>query len=407
MINEIKIVATAFTCEPNLGSEYEVGWRWSISLGKVANTLVLTRRSSYNNIPASEEIDADFGPSKKIENVTFKALDIPFAEVVLKGRRFMRLHYLIWLFIAMIWIRCNKSHFDFNHHICFVASWFPPFSYFSGLPFIWGPIGTGGALPEWALLGFKARIWNFVTQTSYIFNPLISYIVKRSLLVIPINKHVCSLISGNKAKKFIVFPAIAQETFDDNQIKPEYKALDSATIIYSGRLVPFKLPQLSLRVGEILLNKYPTLNFIMIGENLKDLKSRTTKSLNNLQILEQVPQKTFFEILANSQLLLFPTTEGSGFVALEALSRGIPVVCTDDSGPADFIDSKAGISVKISRSFEETAQSIARACEKILVDKKTWIKYSNAAFKQSHKFTWKNLELALVNEYEELYASLT
>ena len=405
MINRIKIVATAFTCEPGLGSEYEVGWRWSFSLSKVASTLVLTRRSSYNNIPAVEEIDVEFGPSKKIDNVTFKALDIPFAEFFFKGRRFMRLHYLIWLFIVTIWIRRNKKYFDFNHHICFTASWLPPLSYFSGLPFIWGPIGTGSALPTWALLEFQGRIWNFVTQISYSFNPLISFIVKKSLLVIPINKHVYSLISGANAKNSLVYPAIAHEILDSNQRKPVYKSLDCATIIYAGRLIPQKLPELSLRVGQILLQKYPSLNFIMIGENLKNLKSLIKKDIKNLQILEQVPQKTFFEMLSNSQLLLFPTTEGSGFVALEALSRGIPIVCTDNSGPSNFIDNKGGISVKIYKSLEETALNIASACEKILVDEITWLEYSNAAVSQSHKFTWENLELALLHEYEGLYAN--
>ena len=53
----MRIIATAFTCEPNLGSEYEVGWRWALSLGKVANTVALTRRSSYNNIPELEDIE--------------------------------------------------------------------------------------------------------------------------------------------------------------------------------------------------------------------------------------------------------------------------------------------------------------------------------------------------------------
>ena len=42
---------------------------------------------------------------------------------------------------------------------------FPPITFFANLPFIWGPIGSGGPLPKWAInSSLYSFMWQFVTQ---------------------------------------------------------------------------------------------------------------------------------------------------------------------------------------------------------------------------------------------------
>ena len=77
----------------------------------------------------------------------------------------MRIHYILWMLIVSFWIKKNKKNFNINHHICFVSTWFPPTTFFANLPFIWGPIGSGGPLPKWAInSSLYSFIWQFVTQ---------------------------------------------------------------------------------------------------------------------------------------------------------------------------------------------------------------------------------------------------
>ena len=47
----MKILLSAYACEPNKGSEPEVGWRWAITLCKKGNEVyVVTRKNNKINI---------------------------------------------------------------------------------------------------------------------------------------------------------------------------------------------------------------------------------------------------------------------------------------------------------------------------------------------------------------------
>lgn len=396
--NSRVVCAVAFTCQPDLGSEYEVGWRWTIAAGQSRRVLVLTRRASYTAIPVEEKEDCIFGLVKDCGGTSYKSIDLPLADKVFRGRRLMRTHYLLWQMLAASWIRAHREQFCLLHHVCFVAAWLPPITFFSGLPFIWGPIGTGGPLPKWAQAGIAPRLWNFVTQKTVRFNPLIHHIVSKSELVIPINSHVAQLIRASNASRTVIFPAIAYDRTSHLKTA-SFRPIAQATIIYSGRLVPFKMPALAQRVGEILTQNYPGLRFIMIGEGISRL--RTERS--NLYLMEAVEQTAFFKMLDSAQLLLFPTTEGSGFVALEALARGVPVVTTCGSGPAGFVGTDGGIVVDLESSLEATARRLAEGCEHVLCDALTWQQYSLGALRRADLFNWRKLESMLAREYARLH----
>ena len=47
----MRILLSAYACEPNKGSEPEVGWKWAITLSKKGNEVyVITRKNNKNNI---------------------------------------------------------------------------------------------------------------------------------------------------------------------------------------------------------------------------------------------------------------------------------------------------------------------------------------------------------------------
>ena len=47
-------------------------------------------------------------------------------------------------------------------------------------------------------------------------------------------------------------------------------------------------------------------------------------------------------IFQNGVAFLFPSHEGAGMVVTEALSFGLPVICLDNAGPGELIDSSSG-----------------------------------------------------------------
>ena len=60
--------------------------------------------------------------------------------------------------------------------------------------------------------------------------------------------------------------------------------------------------------------------------------------------IPRLPQKELFDLYDSHGIFLFPSLHDSGgFVVLEALSRGMPVICLDLGGPRDMVTPEAGI----------------------------------------------------------------
>ena len=48
---KFKILLSAYACEPNKGSEPQVGWKWATTLSKLGHEVyVITRRNNKTNI---------------------------------------------------------------------------------------------------------------------------------------------------------------------------------------------------------------------------------------------------------------------------------------------------------------------------------------------------------------------
>src|SRR2546423_7247549 len=60
MARRLKVLISAYTCEPGKGSEPEVGWQWAMHLAASHDVTVLTRS---NNRPAIENALAGLPPS--------------------------------------------------------------------------------------------------------------------------------------------------------------------------------------------------------------------------------------------------------------------------------------------------------------------------------------------------------
>ena len=87
-----KILLSAYSCEPNTGSEHEVGWQWIKNLSKNTNNIeVITRISNKNKI--LKEI------KKEKVNVKFHFYDLPqFLRKIIKrkNRPNSYLYFILW-----------------------------------------------------------------------------------------------------------------------------------------------------------------------------------------------------------------------------------------------------------------------------------------------------------------------
>jgi glycosyltransferase involved in cell wall biosynthesis len=95
-----------------------------------------------------------------------------------------------------------------------------------------------------------------------------------------------------------------------------------------------------------------------------------------------------FELYRSHDLFLFPSLHDSGgFVVLEALAHGLPVVCLDLGGPKDIVTSNSGVVVR--NNGQDTAQiatAMAREISRLVAAPDRLALLSAGAVSRAHDF---------------------
>lgn len=328
----------AFVAQPNLGSEYEVGWRWPFLATGAVRPYVVSRLECWRALPGRSRRVGGL-QIKSIDGVAFVAIDVSFGPRFFRGRRLTRTHYLIWQIMVLFWLRSNRSKFDLVHHVNFVAAWFPPLAPLSGIPFVWGPIGTNPPMPKFYRdrlpLEAKARaaVRTFVTQSMVRWNPLYLIVAPRCRAAFAISEHVRGLLPEGLRERTQVHPGIA---IDPSWFQTAQGSVSTnETLLYVGRAMDIKLPRLAYRVAADAIRERPGVNAVFVGEGLPALLAGELAN-PRIEVREHMAQDAVRALYRSAAVFLFPSVEASGFVTLEALANGLPVACLEGSGAAYF-----------------------------------------------------------------------
>src|SRR6266571_2530702 len=128
----LKILISAYACEPGEGSEPGVGWNVAVEAARRHEVWVITRANNRRVI----EAELARNPIPTLQMVYH---DLPrWTRWWKRGARGTRLYYYLWQLALYPVIRRldRKIRFDVTHHVTFVNYWMP-----SLLP---APTGTAG-----------------------------------------------------------------------------------------------------------------------------------------------------------------------------------------------------------------------------------------------------------------------
>lgn len=397
-----RIAILAFVTQPNLGSEYEVGWRWPFLANRATRPFVVSRLQCWLAIPAKPRRIAGLRV-KKVDGVHFTPVDFSFGPRLFRGRRLTRTHYLIWQIMVLFWLRSRRSSFAFVHHVNFVAAWFPPLGALAGLPFVWGPVGTNPPMPAFyrARLPFGARIRaairTFVTQNLVRWNPLYLLVAPRCLAAFAISEHVRGLLPTGLAERTSIHPGIA---IDPGWVDcGENPGPPSETLLYVGRAMDIKLPRLAYRVAEQVILRRPGVDAIMVGEGLPALLGQEMQN-QRISLREHISQAEVRKLYRSSALFLFPSVEASGFVTLEALANGLPVGCLKGTGAAYFAGPANPLTVSDEGDWDDVQARLVDAICAYLDDGMRRQEFAKASRARASLFMWESYRTFL----EEFYA---
>lgn len=399
-----RVAVIAFTTQPGLGSEYEVGWRWALLAGQAARAVVLTRRECFEAIPGRARQVGGIR-AKRSHGATFVAVDLPFAPALFPHRRLTRTHYLFWQVLVLAWLRRHRRSFDFAHHVNFVAAWFPPFAAFSTLPLLWGPVGTNPPIPSAYLEMFglagkaKALLRRFVTVELVRNNPLLHLAAPRITRAFAITEYVRSLLPARLQLRTDIHPAIALDGTWGTGLTAAGGASD--LILFVGRAIDVKLPRLAFDAAARAIAIRGKGEALLIGEHLSRFLADAPPA-PGVTVRDSVTQDELREIYATAGIFLFPSLESSGFVTLEAMANGLPVVTLTGTGAELFAGSEAGIAITPPSSYREAVEALATAVVALLDDPIGRARMADAARERVAQFEWTRY-LPFV---QEIYADL-
>lgn len=396
----MKILLSAYACEPYKGSEPNVGWNWAITLASTGHfPWVITRENNKPNITAAlKEIPRQAQP-------IFCFYDLPhWARWWKKGNKGIRIYYFLWQLGAYrLAKKVNaQEHFDCVHHVTFVGVRQPSFMGNLGIPFIFGPVGGGEKAPRKLRRGYGWRgqladLFRDVTNYLIKFNPLMLHTFNKAYQIYVTSEQTRKLLPKKYWPKTHVKLAIGWEKMPTasvaRKVNNKYKE-SFFQVLYVGQFIHWKGMHLGLKAFAILMKIKPNAHLTMVGqgpcaENWKQL-SRHLGIEKSIDWIPWVERDTLPEIYAKHDVFLYPSLHDSGgMVVLEALAHGLPVVCLDLGGPGTLVNSSCGYVIKTKSAEEsEVEKALARSLFLVANDRSLRQELSKAALLRSEEFAW-------------------
>jgi glycosyltransferase involved in cell wall biosynthesis len=394
----MKILLSAYACEPNKGSEPGVGWNWALELTKLGHDVwVLTRANNQHSIE-KELIKYPLKP-----NLHFIYYDLPaWATRLKKLPGGIYFYYSIWQFGAYKLAKKNHARFQFDvvHHVTFVSIRLPSFMGNLGTRFIFGPL-AGGEKAPWRLragfpfrgifLDFLRDMGNFFIR----FDPINHSALAKAETIYVTSQQTKALIPSKFRSKTKVKLAIGiSDKWHEQHARA---ASEKCKILFVGRFLYWKGMHLGLPAIAEAAKQFPNIQLTMVGEGPEESEwKKQAQQLglaSKIQWIPWVSKQELVRLYQTHHLFLFPSLHDSGgMVVLEALAQGLPVICLDLGGPGVIIDESCGIKIgTIKKREKEIIKDISAALLKLLNDSDTLGRLQEGAPNKMSEFAWKHI----------------
>jgi glycosyltransferase involved in cell wall biosynthesis len=356
----MKILLSAYHCEPDKGSELAVGWNWALQLAKFHDVVVFTETGWREAIEKSLA-------RNPIPRLTFTYVELPaWALFWEKGRLGFEGHYYLWQVLAYFVGRRmhRKTGFDIVHHVTLGRYWMPSLLSLLPVPFIWGPVGGGESAPASFRSSFSLRGKVFELLRDFArklgeFDPFVRATARRAVVALATTEETAVRLRMLGIRRVVVHPQFGM-TLDERRFfeRLETRRQEPFRLISMGRLLPSKGFHLGLLAFAKLQESHPDSEYWIINDGIEMgfLKGLARKLGVEKKVIFWGKLPTLQNVygkLAECDVLVHPALhEAFGNVCLEAQASGRPVICLDLGGPG--LQVKEGTGIKVAPSTPET-----------------------------------------------------
>ncbi|MGH8912039.1 MAG: glycosyltransferase [Acidimicrobiia bacterium] len=392
-----RVLMVAYSCDPDSSSEGAVGWEFASRIARRHSVMLLARPTARRAI--EDRLSSDRSMDLSVEYHEMEGL----RRLKQLGLPVSNLRYLAWNHRVADRVADLEGEFDVVHHTTWVRHWMP--SAASGArttPFVWGPVGAAeqppmGLVRTLGWRGLAGEALRMAGPPLLRLDPLMRQSMERVDHAVASSRETADLMLRRGVDTSLA-PSVGFEPseFDLGDLgEPVYD------FVSVGRLLHWKGFHLGLAAFARITDQRS--RYLVVGEG--PAESRLRNLADDLGITARVefagrlPRHEVLRRLGQSRVLVHPSLHDSGgFVVVEALALGVPVVSLDIGGPA-YLAGDGGVAV----DPRPAAGVIERLAEAMVDVGATRQDFSDRARHRAYEsLAWERI----IDVYDRVYASL-
>jgi glycosyltransferase involved in cell wall biosynthesis len=405
----MKVLLSAYSCEPGRGSEPGVGWNLARELAKYHEVWILTLSDASKDV-----IEAELA-RHPVPSMHFVYFTTPIMGKLWKLGQSgaMQIHYYLWQIAGYFVARQlhREIGFDIVQHTTFVKYSNPSFLSLLPIPFVWGPVGGGESAPRefWKDFNFSNKIYEFLrilVRSMGENDPFTHLTARRSRIAYATTEDTAQRMEKIGCRHIEI---LSESGLSHQEIEflAEFPPPDTSPIrfISIGRLLHWKGFHLGLRA--FAQAKVPDSEYWIVGDGPEQERMQVLATdlsiAHKVKFWGRLPRLETLSKLAECQVLVHPSLHDSGgWVCLEAMAAGRPVICLDLGGPSQQITKETGFKIP-AHTIEQSVSDIAEVMVKISSDPELRITMGQAGQRRVQKYySWESKGQQLANTYQKI-----
>ena len=404
-LTPMRVVMSAYSCDPQGGSEALNGWRTAEGIAQLGHDVVLlTRPEAAKGIEARLEELGAHGVLK----VVFVSDHI--AKPISRGELGVNARYAVWQSRALKEARRRGlDAFDLAHHVSWGSVTHPVGLARLGLPLVVGPVGGGEFLLPAHEVWMDASPQRERYRRAYLEHlatrsPLARHMARTSSVALATNPETAKLLKALGAEDV---REMLMDAVPDEALSPRHGRGSSMQILWVARFLARKGARLALQTFAEVLRQEPSARLRMVGDGptlaVARQYARTTGIDKAVEFTGRLPFAEVQGLYAGADVFLFTSVrEAFGAQVLEACAKGLPTVAIRQSGVGGWLPPTASNLVEPTPGNDLPGRLAGAVMRTLTASPAEWMAQSSAAYDLAAHNTWTTHCKSLSDLYQEV-----